>query len=373
MPALLRWTTRCLCLFSLASGQPISSSERDLSAVNGVTQAAVNALMSLYDDETGLWDPHNPITAWWQSGVALWAVTEYMIKSGNHDYLAHAENTVEIQRAPLDWWPEGGGDFRADSTDDTGWWALALTSLYTLTGNEEYLTIAKEDEQYMFDYWNTTTCGGGIIWNIPNRTYHNAISNELYLELTATLHNLIPGDTMYLNRSLREWEWFNSSGIINDDFLINDGLNNDVGCANNGATTWTYNQGVVLGGLVELHKATGEPQYLDTARRIADAAVSSTSTLVDEEGILTEPCASEQDCQPNGTSFKGIFVRELAKLNAALDDRPYQSFLEDNAQLAVLEARNGSNFYGFSWQGPLDTVTIGTQEAAVQLLIAAYL
>ncbi|XXH02109.1 hypothetical protein Hte_008475 [Hypoxylon texense] len=318
-----------------------------------MTRSAVDAMMALYDNTTGLWDPDNPGGSWWQNGVALWALAEYMIKSGSRDYLAQAQNTVEIQRAPLEWWPEGGGDFRADSTDDTGWWALAMTSMYQLTSDEEYLNIAKEDEAYMFNYWNTTTCGGGLIWNIPNGTYHNAISNELYLELTATLHNLIPGDTLYLNHSLMEWEWFNDSGMINSQNLVNDGLTDDA--------TQRMNQTNPL----------GDPVYLETAREIADAVVSSAELV--QDGIITEPCASEEECEPNGTAFKGIFIRELAKLDAVLADHPYQAFIQDNAQAAYENARNGSDFYGFLWQGPFDSVTIGSQESAVELMVAAYL
>ncbi len=171
-------------------------------------RAAIEAMNAFYNETTGLWDTG----PWWHSGVALRAVAEYMLVTGSEEYVDMAAYTVDTQRAPLNWWPEGGGDFRADSTDDTGWWALALASLYQATGNSTYLDFAKEDEAYMYDYWNTTTCGGGLIWNIPSMTYHNAISNELYLELTATLHNLIPGDTYYLNQALKEWAWFNATG-----------------------------------------------------------------------------------------------------------------------------------------------------------------
>ncbi|KAI1207898.1 glycoside hydrolase [Annulohypoxylon truncatum] len=246
-----------------------------------------------------------------------------------------------------------------------------MLSMYELTGNEMYLDIAKEDEAYMWSYWNTTTCNGGLIWNIPTLSYHNAISNELFLELTAKLHNLIPNDTEYLNHAMKEWEWFAASGMVNPEGLVNDGLTEDTACINNGATTWTYNQGVVLGGLVELYKATGETSYLVSARSIADAATNST--LLIQDGVVTEPCSSETDCEPNGTNFKGIFIRELAKLNAVLDDHPYADLIAQNAEVAYNNARNASDFYGFLWMGPFDTVTIGTQEAAVQLLTAAYL
>ncbi|KAI2465347.1 glycoside hydrolase family 76 protein [Annulohypoxylon bovei var. microspora] len=369
MSTLLRWTICGLSLFSAVFGATTRSNSSP-SQLN-MTRAAVEAMMDLYDEKTGLWDPNSKLSSWWQSGVALWALAEYMVKSGDRDWLELAEDTVSIQRAPLSWWPEGGGDFRADSTDDTGWWALAMLSMYELTGNEMYLDIAKEDEKYMFGYWNTTTCGGGLIWNIPAGTYHNAISNELYLELTAKLHNLIPDDTVYLSHSIMEWEWFADSGMINSQNLINDGLTDDTACVNNGMTTWTYNQGVILGGLVELAKATGDSSHLDTARDLADAAVNST--LLVQDGTVTEPCSSEEQCEPNGTNFKGIFIRELGKLNAALADHPYTAFIANNAQEAYANARNGSDFYGFLWQGPFDVVTIGTQEAAVHLLTAAFL
>ncbi|KAI2631537.1 glycoside hydrolase family 76 protein [Hypomontagnella submonticulosa] len=365
MSILSWWTAWCLLLCSLVSG----ATPDDLNN----TRAAVDALMTLYDPTTGLWYPDDPGGSWWQSGVALWALTEYMIKSGNHTYLPHALNTVQIQKAPLEWWPEGGGDFRADSTDDTGWWALALLSLYELTNEQQYLDIAIEDEAYMFNYWDTRTCGGGLLWSIREMTYHNAISNELYLELTTRLYNLMPDNTTYLNHSLTEWEWFSNSGLINPAGLINDGLTDDSACTNNNQTTWTYNQGVVLGGLVELHSATQDAALLDTARRIADAAVNSAALV--QDGVLTEPCASETECEPNGTAFKGIFARELAKLNAVLPDRPYSAFLEANARWAYEHARrdDGSDFYGFRWQGPFDRLTIGSQEAAVQLMVAAFL
>ncbi|KAI1499105.1 putative glycosyl hydrolase [Biscogniauxia marginata] len=356
-----------LCYFSVfvmtMTHQAVGlSNTTDLAAYRG----AVQAMMSLYNETTGRWEDTGP---WWHSGLALQATLDYMQKTGSREYLTQVYHTVEIQREPLDWWPEGGGDFRADSTDDTGWWALAMTTMYEVTGDSEFLDIAMTDEAYMYDYWNTTTCGGGLIWNIPSRTYHNAISNELYLELTATLHNLIPGDTHYLNRSLAEWEWFKASGMINGENLVNDGLTEDSACVNNGMETWTYNQGVILRGLVQLSKATGDTSLLETARQIADATVNSPTLA--PGGILTEPCASADECEPNGTAFKGIFMRALATLNAALDDRPYAAFIQGNARSAYENSRNGSDFYGFLWQGPYDQATIGRQVSAVDLLLAA--
>ncbi|MCX4703613.1 glycoside hydrolase family 76 protein [Streptomyces sp. NBC_01352] len=344
-----------------------STSSAPGAAVNARDRAtaAVEAMMGFYDEDTGRWDPDAP---WWQSGNALQALLDYTAKTRSKRYLLQIENTIEQQRKPLPWWPEGGGEFRADSTDDTGWWGLAMTSMYDLTRDQEYLTIAKLDEEYMYKYWDDV-CGGGVWWDIPAATYKNAISVELYIKLAAALHNRIPGDTVYLKRALTAWKWLKSSGMINGDNLVNDGLNTQGGgCANNGGITWTYNQGVVLGGLAELYKATGDRALLRDARKIADAVVDSP--LLSPKGILTEPCEASDTCESDGTAFKGIFARNLGELDALLPGRPYRGYLLTQARSAYQYDRNSSDQYGVSWSGPFDRASIGRQESAVSLLVS---
>ncbi|WP_281291446.1 glycoside hydrolase family 76 protein [Streptomyces botrytidirepellens] len=183
------------------------------------------------------------------------------------------------------------------------------------------------------------------------------------------MHNRIPGDKVYLNHALEAWNWFKNSGMINNDHLVNDGLNTQSGgCANNGGTTWTYNQGVVLGGLVELYKATGQKAMLTTARQIADAVIASP--LLSPKGILTEPCEATGNCEFDGTAFKGIFARNLGELDNALPGHPYRSYLQAQANSAYAKARNSADQYGQHWAGPFDTASIGRQESAVSLLVS---
>lgn len=221
------------------------------------------------------------------------------------------------------------------------------------------------DEAYIYSYWNNT-CGGGVIWAIPTLSYKNAISNELYLKLAASLHNRIPGDTKYLERAQAAWTWFNNSGMINSQELINDGLTDN--CTNNGDTEWTYNQGVILGGLAELYIATGDDSLLDAARSIADAVIASD--VLSPNGILYEyGCEPDNDCDNNQQAFKGIFTRNLAELNVLLSDAPYSSYLEDNAQSVWTNDRDG-DLYGISWAGPYSAASVGTQSSAISLFVA---
>jgi predicted alpha-1,6-mannanase (GH76 family) len=326
---------------------------------------AVDAMMAFYDDESGRWQPESP---WWQSGNALQALLDYMAKTRATTYLPAALNTIEKQRQPLPWWPEGGGEFRADSTDDTGWWALAMVRMYDLTRDPEYLEIAKLDEAYIRGYWDDT-CGGGVWWDVPGKTYKNAISLELYLKLLASLHNRIPGDTVYLARAVEAWQWFRDSGMINGGHLVDDGLRTQGGCCDsNGGTTWTYNQGVVLGGLAELHRATGDRSLILAAREIADAVIASPD--LSPGGILTEPCEARGDCDADQAAFKGIFARNLAELDRLLPGHPYQPYLWAQAAAAYAHDRNAQHQYGLRWAGPFDSADIARQESAVSLLTA---
>ncbi|KAJ4304470.1 hypothetical protein N0V88_002083 [Collariella sp. IMI 366227] len=253
-------------------------------------KGAIDALNSrFYDSEQAIWSPGAP---WWLSGVAITSVIDYMHKTRSSDYMDQVNTMIEKQRAPLAWWPQGDGDFRGDSTDDTGWWGLAMIRMFDLTGNATYLNISMEDEAYMYESWTDTACGGGIYVDIEKQTYKNAIANELYIKLAASLHNRVNNDTFYLERAETAWSWFRRSGMINSNNLINDGLSkrSDGSCVNNKLPVWTYNEGVILGGLSELYLGTSNTTYLTTARTLADALLLNTTIPNSTIKILTEIC-----------------------------------------------------------------------------------
>ncbi|WP_020574210.1 glycoside hydrolase family 76 protein [Actinopolymorpha alba] len=318
------------------------------------TKRAVAALVKLYNANTGLWKT----TGWWNSANALTAVIDYQLATGDRSYEWIIANTYEKNLHAQ------GGNFTNDYIDDTGWWALAWIRAYDLTGDPRYLETAKFDADYM---WSSRddVCGGGVVWNI-NRRYKNAVTNELFIKAAASLHNRIPGDTKYLDQALNIWQWFDASGMINSENLINDGLNSAT-CQNNGDVTWTYNQGIVLGALTELATATNDRSYLDRAKVLADA--STRSAYLNPGGVLTEPC-EQNGCGGDGPTFKGVYVRNLGELNAALKDRPYQSYLRKQASASYSKGRNRFDQYGLHWAGPIASISAATQQSAAEAQIA---
>ncbi|HEY5018741.1 MAG TPA: glycoside hydrolase family 76 protein [Streptosporangiaceae bacterium] len=316
--------------------------------------AATGALQRWYVPHTGLWKS----TGWWNAANALTAVIRYAQCTGDGTHAQVLPTTFRRAR-------RRHSDFVNMFFDDNGWWGLAWVAAYDLTGERGYLDAARTIFARNLAGWDSV-CGGGLWWN-TKRTYKNAITNELFITLAAQLHERTPGDQEYLSWALRDWEWLTGRALIGRGGLVNDGLTAD--CANNGGTAWTYNQGVILGGLAALYDITGDRDYLRHGEFIADAALSG---LTDAGGILTEPCELAADgCNGDGTQFKGIFVRYLHDFYARSGKRAYREFLLANADSAWDRARNSAGQFGLRWAGPFDRADASRQSSALEVLTAA--
>lgn len=320
---------------------------------NANTEAAAQTLQQWYND-SGLYNS----TGWWNAANGIEALIEDIIANNDSQFLPVLTNTFNLNSS---------GDFIDSYYDDNGWWANVWIHAYDITGNTNFLNMAKIIFAFNTNGWDTTNviCPEGMWWN-TSHTYKNAIPNELFLMTAIRLHQRTPGDggpLSYFYWATNEWTWFKNSGMINSQNLINDGLTSD--CANNGETTWTYNQGVILGGLTDLYKVTGDTNYLDEAMAIANATIAN---LVDDNRILLEPC--DDNCGGDGTEFKGIFERNLAYLYDETHYVTYYNFLYNNANAVWSKDRNVFNQLGQLWDGPYDTDDASRQSSALMAVVA---
>jgi predicted alpha-1,6-mannanase (GH76 family) len=317
--------------------------------------AAAGVLQRWYNPRTGLWKT----AGWWNCANALTAVIQHSQRTGEGRYRYVIETTFgRAQRVHP--------GFSNEYYDDDGWWALAWIAAYDLTGEPKYLDLARALFAGMAAGWDDV-CSGGVWWT-RRKDYKNAIPNELFLLIAARLHQRAASPASgYLDWALREWRWLRGSGLIGPAGLVNDGLTPD--CVNNGGTTWTYNQGVIIGGLVVLHEITGDDAYLEQAAGIAAAALRD---LTVPPGILAEPGEEQTTAgDRDRPQFKGIFMRNLYELYLRSPRPEYRDFILANAASLWRNATNRRNQAGLAWAGPFDRADAARQGAALDALNAA--
>lgn len=373
--------------FLLSSAVQLSNAAANDYQANA--EAALSTLQKWYSTNTGIWNT----TGWWNSANCLTTIGDLAAVDGNVRSAAEkvfSNTLVQAQKYNLQQTKVITPDFNMQTFeganipsdllriaaaanpkgflngyyDDEGWWALGWIQAYDVTGNQDYLNTAVDIFKDMKN-GSEPDCGGGIWWDKAN-TYVNAIANELYLSVASHLANRVPSQKQsYLDIATKQWDWFQKTGMINSQNLINDGLNDK--CKNNNGTVWSYNQGVILGGLVELNKAAPNPSYLSKANAIAKAAIKALSF----DGVLHDPC--EPNCGADGNQFKGIFMRNLQILQSASPDNAYLEFFASNAASIWNKDRSKSgNELSVDWDGPYVTpANASTQSSALDALVAA--
>jgi hypothetical protein len=123
---------------------------------------------------------------------------------------------------------------------------------------------------------------------------------------------------------------------------------------------------VIIGGLTVLSKQSGDPKPLEAAQSIA---LSAIARLTDLDGVLHDPCEPAR-CGNDAPTFKGVFARNLAVLNAAAPVPGFRAFLRRNAE-SIWKNRDADGKFGLVWSGPSDLKTAATQVSALDALVAA--
>ena len=214
--------------------------------------------------------------------------------------------------------------------------------------------------------WDTSLCGGGMVWNPYLTPYKNAITNELYITASVSMYLYFPGDDntspfsseqaardnvippakahdpKYLHAAAAAYDWLRKSNMKNDRGLYTDGFhirgwkggkNGSIGtgkCDIRDEHVYTYNQGVLLSGLRGLWEATGHKHYLEDGHELVRNVIVATGWFTHDpadrwrwaglgrNGVLEEACDSSGTCGQDGQTFKGIFFHHLTLFCAPL-------------------------------------------------------
>ena len=244
--------------------------------------------------------------------------------------------------------------------------------------------------------WNTTLCGGGMLWNPRLTPYKNAITNELYVSSSVGMYLYFPGDSTanppvqphdpkFLSAAIDAYKWLKSSNMTNAKGLYVDGFHisgwtspNNTGsgkCDQRDESVYTYNQGVLLSGLRGLWEATGTTSYLDDGHALIKNVIAATGwpatsggawAGMGTNGILQDTCDATQSCSQDSQTFKGIFFHHIAifcepfsmaqdegsLVKASAQDAPncgpYADWIRHNAE-AAYSTRNSTGDFGMYW------------------------
>jgi len=322
-----------------------------------------------YSSTSGIWNGE-----WWQSGNALTVIGDLVLADATYkdDAIKIFENT--LQNAPG---RGGGSGFTNGFFDDMGWWALGWIKAYDVTQDSKYLSTAQTVFTDMLRGLGAT-CGG--IWWSKDYDKNTAIANELFLAVAASLANRVPdgqaNGKSYLDYALEQWAFFengNGDNILNSkNGMFQDGLDlksdSDMFCKSGSSSPqFSYNQGVILGAMIELNEAQGDSSYLDYANARANAALEHL-TIND---ILVE-FGGDQTPDPTIAQFKGVFARNLMYLQQATGSSVYATYLMKWADSIYVNNRDAqSGLLGPNWEGPYQAVSFPSHQAAISALIGA--
>lgn len=241
--------------------------------------------------------------------------------------------------------------------------------------------------------WDTSLCGGGVVWNPHLAPYKNAITNQLFISASLAMYLYFPGDdnaspfstfttqygddgmnsddggsavnlpakahdSRYLSAAIAAYDWLKHSNMTNDLGLYIDGFhiagwrggsnssNGSGQCDVRDEKVYTYNQGVILSGLRGLYDATGKSEYLEDGHNLIMNVILATGWIDRENerrtqwrglgrgGVMEEACDVSGSCSQNGQTFKGIWWMHFTKFCQPLENG------SENKEVAMLHYRS---------------------------------
>ncbi|KAJ6569561.1 glycoside hydrolase family 76 protein [Mycena capillaripes] len=297
----------------------------------------------------------------WTDANAIENIHNLMLATGTDEFSTLADNSYLGRTAILqaDTGISLWSTLLDGSYDDASWIILALWKIADYKAargldNSAYLESANTIYSIVEDAWDTSVCGGGVWWSSA-KDYKNSITNQLFLFVSATGAINFPSNPAFLKNANLAASWIKNSQLRNSQGLFNDGLVTST-CANNGQTTWIYNQGVIAAGLGALYAVTGDKTLLDEAEITLDAAIQ----LLTSNSILKESCddpvSGGATCNNDQQAFKGIFTKSvqyyLDRVNDPARTAKYSGFLRAQASGAFHFGTSSSTDIGSVWYAP---------------------
>ncbi|OGE55973.1 hypothetical protein PENARI_c003G04757 [Penicillium arizonense] len=310
----------------------------DISDEQSIKDAASTSVYSMmtwyYGNETGQIPGAFP-DKWWEGSALFLALLQYWHFTGDTTY--NSELSIGLQ-----WQSGDGGDYMPSNyssylgNDDQMFWGLAAMTAaeYGFPDRStgfSWLSLAQGVFNTQVKRWDTSSCGGGLRWQIwPYQSGYgmkNSISNGGLFQLSARLARYT-GDAIYLQWANKIWDWSVSSPLLsNTTWNVADSTNVDNDCATQGNAQWTYNYGTYLAGAAYMYNYTNGTTQ-DQWQTAVNGLLNKTFETFFLTGNIIEDfnCEPSETCNDNEILFKGLTSSWLA-LTAVLVPSTFDSVL----------------------------------------------
>lgn len=126
-----------------------------------------------------------------------------------------------------------------------------------------WLSLAQGVFNTQVKRWDTTTCGGGLRWQIwpmqAGYTMKNTISNAGLFQLSARLARWTNDDN-YAQWAQKVWDWCMSKGLLNNEtWFVADSTSIGDGCSTLGRDQWSYNYAALFTGAAYMYAYVRAP------------------------------------------------------------------------------------------------------------------
>lgn len=317
---------------------------------------------------------------WWEAGAMFGAMIDYWYYTGDTTY-----NDVIAQGLLFQVGPDQDymtpNQTKTTGNDDQAFWGMAaMTAAETNFQNPpskqpQWLALAQAVFNTQAARWDTTTCGGGLRWQVftfnNGYNYKNSISNGAFFNLASRLAKYTGNDT-YAQWAEKAYDWTAAVNLIDQNYYIYDGADDTINCTQVDRIQWTYNAGAYLLGAANMYNYTN-------GSTIWQQRVQGLLTGIEvffKNNVMQEvACETVGRCDVDQHSFKAYLARWMAA-TTKMAPWTYDSVmakLGPSAAAAALQCSGGANGRtcglkwtdGATWDG---SYGVGQQMAALEVI-----
>ncbi|KAI9746191.1 MAG: hydrolase 76 protein [Claussenomyces sp. TS43310] len=338
----------------------------DIGSIKNATSVVAYGLMKYYSGNVT--DTASTIAVlpepyyWWEAGAMWGGMLDYYKYTNDSTYLDNTLQALLSQVGPNYDFMVPAQQFD-EGNDDQGFWGFAIMSAaeHNITAPPSptpswlQLTINLWNSQVA--RWETTTCNGGLRWQIfssnSGYTYKNSVSNGAFFQLSARLARFT-GNQTYVEWAQKVWDWETSVGLIDGNYKVYDGGDMSDNCTSLNHIQWTYGVAIHLYGAAVMYNYTNASAlWQERTEGMLNASAGFFSPFSNATDVMYEAaCETVYTCNVDQFSFKaylGRFMWKSTKM-AAFTYGTVAKYLEQSSKAAARSCSGGT-----------DGVTCGTR------------